>query len=463
MSARKVGVFLGLGLISITASALNVQTVPGVITKLQSPSNRTEVCVQANHLMVDAYKDKDLKQEKELCGLNFYTDHATCPKLNSTNPGVLITELLEGKSREATIRMCASGEASVEAKFKSSISCSYTPSILAYYHFSRMLKAGNVPVAVLRTMDRDAHLSVVDQALKILGSRPSEAIYKTWSSFLKVHQNNSNLDILDDSKQFIYGALSDNPKKEYRYTEVSGVGSYDTRYERFKTQAPFLKVANTNSLSSILGVNTDYRKSIQTVVQMKDVSDMILLDTLFSQDDRIGNIHYKLAWYKAETDATTHKTEFNTTGSKAQLSSDKKTWVIPENEKAIQASGAVLVKEILLKDNDCGVNVNVRSNMMRKISAIESVRHMSGRTYKKFIQLYKLAQAENFKSWMRNEMLFSAADLGQIGATQGRSFYANLQKAYTVLTSNCKSGVLKLDLNVDELIPGSVKQTYSCE
>ena len=448
---------------SLSFAALDISQITGQKTIYNSTFGKQEVCVIANKLKPNDYKDKDAKDEQQLCGYDFYTNVGLCSKLNSTNPGTLVVELLSGKSRQETMRMCSSDDIKVEAKFKNSISCSYAPSILAYYHFSRMLKAGNVPVAVLRTMDKEEHLKVTKEALRILSSKPNDVIYKTWSSFLSEHQAGTNQNIFDTTGKFVYGALSDNPKGEYRYTEVSGVGSYDTRYERFLQQPPYKKVSSSARVSELAG-SDQYKKIAPVVVQMKDVSDMILLDTLFSQDDRIGNIHYKLSWMIEKTDAATGKKSFDFEKSKASLASDKKTWIIPENEKAIQSSGAVLVKEMLLKDNDCGVNIDKRSNMMRKISALEGVRHMSGRTYKRFIEMYKMAQTPEFKNWMRNTLLFREADLGSNPATRsGKSFYGNLEKARSILVANCKSGALKLDLNVDDYIPGNAPQNYSCE
>lgn len=451
--------FMVIMTFSGAAFGFDVSQIPGEITYSNSPAGKQEMCVRANKILPSAYKDKDLKQEQELCNYDFYKNVALCPKLNSTNPGVLITEIIEGKTRTETMNMCSSKQSiSVEAKFKNSITCSYTPSILAYYHFSRFLKAGNVPVAVLRTMDRTEHWNVAQRALKAVANNPSSVIYKTWSQFANAHNNLNNMDVFDNSKQFVYGALSDNPKKEFKYTEISGVGDYETRYERFLKQRPYLNVANPQNALDIAGSN-DYKKSLQTILQMKDVSDMILLDTLFSQDDRIGNIHYKLAWYIPEQDEKTGELKFEVKNSKAQLSNDSKSWVIPQEEKNYSQIGGVLVREILMKDNDCGVNVAVRSNMMRKISAIEGVRHMSARTYRRFIDLYKVAKTTEFTNWMKAELQFKYADIKD----PRKGFLANLDRAYSVLNTNCKNGSLKLDLNIDELIPGSTKQKVSCD
>ncbi len=457
--------------------ALDVNQLVGTKTAIQSPSGKNEICVKANRLMPKAYNENDNKDEADLCGYNFYTNMALCPKMSSTNPGILITKIIEGKTRAQTMASCSSEAASTKAKFKSSISCSYTPSILGYYHLSKMLKAGNVPAAVLRTMDKQEHYNVAINALKILASHPSHAIYQTWSSFKKAHDNNTNNNIFDVSRSFVFGALSENPKKEYRYRELSGPYKYETRYETFFQQAPYQKIINPASVETLF-TSTDLRSRLQTILTMKDVSDVVLMDTLMNQEDRVGNIHYKMAWYTKSINPETNEISFKRESSKAEMKSNieaitsmksvdevKKmsSWIIPEKELAIQKAGGLLVQEMLLKDNDCGVDVNTRTNMMRKNDGLERVRHMSARTYKRFIELYKLAQAPEFKTWLMREMQFTAADAGNITDSSGKSFYANLNKANSILRANCKSGVLKLDLNVDDLISGKPTALNSCD
>jgi hypothetical protein len=457
--------------------ALDVNQLVGAKTVIKSPSGRNELCVSANRLMPKAYNDNDTKDEADLCAYNFYSNMALCPKMSSTNPGVMITKIIEGKTRAQTMALCNSEQVSTKAKFKSSISCSYTPSILGYYHLSKMLKAGNVPAAVLRTMDKQEHLSVTNNALKMLSGQTSNAIYQTWNTFRKAHDNNTNNNIFDSSRGFVFGALSENPKKEYRYREMSGPYKYETRYETFLSQTPYQKIINPASVETMF-TSSDLRSRLQTILTMKDVSDVVLMDTLMNQEDRVGNIHYKMAWYTKSVDPSTNEISFKREGSKAEMkpaieaitsmkSVDEvkkmSSWIIPEKELAIQAAGGLLVQEMMLKDNDCGVDVATRTNMMRKNDGLERIRHMSVRTYKKFIELYKTAQKPDFKTWLMREMQFTAADAGNITDASGKSFYANLNKAYSILNKNCKSGVLKLDLNVDDLISGKPAALNSCD
>lgn len=447
---------------TLNVLALNVSQIQGDTTTTISPQGKAEICAIAPKVFPKIYSDSDLKDEKELCAMDFYRTQALCPKQNSTNPGVLIAKIEQGQTRDQATAMCKgpNDDLSIKAKFKNSISCSYTPSILAYYHFSRILKAGRVPVAVLRTMDRQEHLKIAQKGVQF--TKSGDIINQTWQSFISQHAKINSNNLFDSSREFVYGALTDNPKKEMKYTEVSGVGSYETRYQRFLQQTPYLRVADSRSVQALVGSN-DSQKLIPAIVQMKDVSDMILLDTLFSQDDRIGNIHFKYAWYYTAQDPQTGKITFENKGSKAQLSADKKTIHIPADEKVMQDQGAILVKEMLMKDNDCGVNVAARSNMMRKVSALEGVRHMSPRTYQRFMNFYKISKNAETLNWMKRDLLFTDADLGVGGNTGSKSFFANLEKARSILVQGCKNGSLKLDLSLDNLLHPEEAEQIACE
>ena len=258
--------------------AFDVNQLVGVKTIIKSPSGKDELCVVANRLVPKAYSENDSKDEADLCGYNFYSNMALCPKMSSTNPGILITKIIEGKTRAQTMGLCNSAEASTKAKFKSSISCSYTPSILGYYHLSKMLKAGNVPTAVLRTMDKQEHYNVAINALNILSKAPNDPIYQTWNSFKKAHENNTNNNLFDVSRSFVFGALSENPKKEYRYREMSGPYKYDTRYETFFQQAPYQKIINPAAVQTLFSPADDLRSRLQTI--LTNSSSLIFLQHL---------------------------------------------------------------------------------------------------------------------------------------------------------------------------------------
>lgn len=417
-------------------------------------------------------QEKDQVKEAKLCTIDL-NNTALCPKLNSTNPGTLIIDPKDISNKDATTdSVCKTKSFGVDAKFKQSITCSYTPSALAAYHLSRML--GNqliTPVAVARSMDQKRHSDLIEQALRILAARSNEIIYKSWNQFRTRDTERSEAKLYLNSPQgpLLYGALSENLKHESIYTEVSGVGPYDTRYQRFTQQAPFKRVTNPDSVETIIGGGVSELKSLPTLQQMIDVSNMIVLDTLLAQDDRIGNIHFYLSYATLNQDGTysmkplkkdelkhvesllikqykstsrwkeediTNATESFTKYKLKQLAKEG-----PAKAEKFNRNG-ILLRQMVLKDNDCGVDVDKRSNNMRVISAIESLRHISPTTYFNILRLQQAAKGTDLQNFFLNTLLYRSRDY-----TGGRkTFIDNLNKVADTLKAYCNNNTLKVDL-----------------
>ncbi|MGE0633977.1 MAG: hypothetical protein AB7O96_16300, partial [Pseudobdellovibrionaceae bacterium] len=361
---------------SFASSSMDIKTPRGESTvQHKSPSSGLiELCTVPQRLSEEAFSEKDRKQEAEVCALSFYGENAICPKQNSTNPGLLVGEAVEGMTgRQIEERYCA-GPAKLfktDYKYKQGISCSYTPSILAYYQIGRILDVGRIPVAMLRTMDRKEHLRQVQMAnTEPFTSKMSDQMKWQWDNYLKTHKNGTDTNVFDNSRKFVYGSIVKNVKKEGRYLEVSGRGAYDPRYQRFITQPPFLRVASQstlpelalnynetatttpsiekelaieltmelaelNKISAAYSGPKEFAQVAQTVVQAKDVSDMILIDTLFSQADRIGNIHFHYYWYWIDADGKVQKKKSDTEIEfKGKGNSKKMVFDIPKKEQA---------------------------------------------------------------------------------------------------------------------------------
>ncbi|MGZ3769908.1 MAG: hypothetical protein ACXVCP_03285 [Bdellovibrio sp.] len=101
---------------------------------------------------------------------------------------------------------------------------------------------------------------------------------------------------------------------------------------------------------------------------------------------------------------------------------------------------------MILKDNDCGVDVDRRTNNMRVINAIEQVRHISPNTYRQIMRLQQMADASDsqLKSFFKNTLLYREKDFAR---TSRKSFLDNLNRVATVLKENCQTGALSLDLD----------------
>lgn len=407
-----------------------------------------------------------------------------CPKYNSTNPGTNLIEIPETMTyADAAKKLCipkekalavlkAESEASddkdyegkydLDAKFKSTISCSATSSAIGYYHVSRLLGGiGRVPVVVARTMARSTHHEIATKAANHFGGS-QDIIAKNWRAFLAASSSaksgQANPKLYTDNGQYLYGSLQKNLKGEERYTEISGKGSYDERYTRFLAQDPFLRVANGADVREVSPVGNStvpagrqaqrtYAEMAPMILQMQDVSDMVLIDTLMAQDDRIGNIHVKpmVLELGSQTPRKMSKAEEKVLES---VQAAKKSYPLTAavaaeaSAKQFPDGRAIFVRAMHLKDNDCGVDTDIRGNQMRRNKALESVRHMNPETYKRFLAFAEEVESDRFKNFALETMLYRPVEY------QGHrySLKENVRHAAKVLTENCERGLLKLDL-----------------
>ncbi|KYG66047.1 hypothetical protein AZI86_02985 [Bdellovibrio bacteriovorus] len=450
MKKIKILASILLSLVSFSSLALNLNDLQGDSkTTYSSPRGVQEVCVVPKKWPGGMYKKEDPAKETTLCSYDFHRNVGICPKYTSTNPAILLLEPTAQYPKEVIDASQCNYKAmdlNNEAKFKQSISCSYTPAILAYYHVSRALGGGGqVPVNVIRTMDIRIHEDLANKAVNHL--RDSKDLIKTiWEQFARTHQNPQNYPLLYDSTQTqVYGALIDNIKKEEQYIEVSGTGSYDRRYERFMQQKPFLRLTDAQSVSQSVGTS-DFTKVAQIVLQMKDVSDMVILDRILSQQDRIGNIHFKLFWYFVEPGSNT----FSRKKSDAKIENGK--IIVPPAESQIMAGKqAVLLKEMILKDNDCGV---IKTNMMKEVGALEKVRHLSYSTYRHLLRFAQDLNSSAAKDFFKAELLFSENDFAGI--------FKNTQEVRNILVTKCQQGQLHFDVDLEDYVPGAKPPARSC-
>ncbi len=433
------------------------------VIQFKTPQNRNEICVLPQHSPLGNYSDKDSKAEKELCSYDFHgltksedtKEMALCPKFYSSNPGVLIMDIPEGwdkKKFEATMCFKKGDLNKNQAKFKQTVTCSYTPSLLSYYHFSRYLDgAGRVPVAVLRTMLKERHSDIV--TLGVAGTaQVGGAIHGGWRTLRSRHlQPLSEAATFDSTGQFVYGALQDKLRNEAVYNEINGGGPYDGRYKKFVELNSYQMLTNPKSVLEILN-SKEFQKIAQPISMLKDQTDMILLDTLLTQNDRMFNLHYKWAWTWIE------KGEVKSKFAKGDM--DKNNKFIFETEEDLEdkskyeAKGAVLIKQMVLKDNDCGVRAGRYGNKMKMVKALDGIRHISGKTYTALMKLAKAIRDPAMGSYLKNETLMNDADLKLIRT--------NVFEAGATLKAKCKSGELKLDLDLETYFSAR-PETFTCD
>ncbi len=436
---------LSLATLAYAAGGFNIRADRGESrTEFKSPNGEAEVCIIPKHFpgAEDEYPKKAGEKEAKLCAIDFYgksgpnqdVPTATCPKLFSTNPGLEIEQLPEGMSRDQYFNNECKKEQNRAgeklAKFKQSISCSYTPSILAYYHVGMALGGSvEVPAAVIRTMDIAEHKKITAFARKFA----KDTIAQTWASWSSAEANPASYSrhdrvFTDDSRQ-IYGALSQNPKGENKYSEINA------GLNGFLGSQGWANVRSDKTAAQIAG--TTLESAAQKIIQMKDIVNMLVMDYVFAQQDRFGNIAEQDQVYSLVT---------NDKG-KLSVKKDKK-----KKDTQLQP-GQVVVKEMLLKDNDCGMRQD--ENKVKQNKMLEQIRHMAPKNYKKLMQFAQDVTKPEIAAYLKNELLLTSDDV--------KDLQNNTIAAAKIIKGLCDAGKLKLDLDLEAHLRGEDQSKNKCE
>jgi len=392
----------------------------------------------------EIYSKKDIEKERELAGIDFYNgktkeglDIVLIPKTYSTSPGINIhsVKLPAGTSHlgyaaSHTGKAHSSGD-KVIAKCKQSIPThfTYSPSILGYYHLSRFLDTGHVEPAIVRTMDVAAHKPLADLGkAKAIGSNNR----KQWTELRALDDAHSNSTLYTEDGKQLYGALQANPTGEQSYPHLSDLGGAGA----FAASAEFGKVTNSNPLK--LNCKDDSGKlnqaAVQQIVQVKDLSDMVLMDFIMSQADRFsGNMHSQKVYVWIENGAVKHKTKKGDSTKAAEQLKE----IPPE---------AVLINRMIMKDNDAGL---ISGNSARSSHLLDKISHMDPKTYNRLLDLQKELQKPEVAQWYQTELLFTPTDF--------KTMKGNVDQAVEILSSRKNKGLF-LDANVSAALGVEDKQ-----
>jgi len=402
-----------------------------------APNGTTEVAIRPvgfpGHPGI--YSEKDIEKEKELAAIDFYNgktkdglDIVPIPKTYSTSPGINIhaVKLPPGMSRFSyaaahSTKRRPSGD-QVIAKYKPSIPThfTYSPSILGYYHLSRFLDTGHVQPAIVRTMDVEAHKPLADLGkAKAAGSNNR----KQWTELRALDNAHSNSILYTKDGKQLYGVLQANPGGEESYPHLSdlgGAGAFAASAEFGRLAAP--KPLKLNLLEASGKLN---QVAVQQIVQIKDISDMIVMDFIMSQADRFsGNIHSEKIYIWLE-DGGLKKEPRKSNASKAA-----------EQLKNVP-SGAVLVNRMIMKDNDAGL---ISGNSAKTNHLLEKVNHADPKTYIRLLDLQKELQKPEIAEWYQQELLFTPANF--------KTVKDNVDQAVDILNARKEKGLFFLDASL---------------
>ena len=421
------------------------------ITEHTAPNGTVELATRPStfpgHPQI--YSQKDIEKEKELAAIDFYNgktkddlDIVLIPKTYSTSPGLNVhaIKLSAGASRlsyaSAHTGKSDSGQGKMMAKYKQSIPThfTYSPSILGYYHLSRFLDAGHVEPAIVRTMDVASHKPLADLGkAKATGSNNRTQ----WTELRALDDAHSNPSLYTKDGKQLYGVLQANPTGEQSYPHLSDLGgaaafAASSEFARVTSSSP-LKLNYKNAAGKL---NQD---AVQQIVQIRDLSDMVLMDYIMSQADRFsGNMHSEKVYLWIENGVLKSDSKKSDPAKAA------------EQLKQIPAD-AVLVNRMIMKDNDAGL---ISGNSAKTSHFLEKISHMDYKTYDRLLDLQKELQKPEVVQWYQSELLFTSADFN--------TMKNNVDQAVAILSGRKGNGLF-LDANVSEAIGAADNQAQGTE
>ena len=441
---------------SAAASVVTASTVT-----YTSPRGITERCVTLGRMPGGIYSDEDRAQEKAFCSIDFHAgSHALCPKIFSTSPGTLVYDIsrgdFAGRPKAFESSRCSSsspfkrGALGEPVSYKMTMnsadtSATFSTASLLYYHFSRYFQTQvHVPVSVYRSMDRQAHLTrVTERALQISAQHKGGAMnHSGWEIMRRAAKDPASYhptsELFTPGREQFYGVMlhpqGDRYNAEINGTRASGWGQGQNR--DFQETAPFLALKSGKPLQQAVeeGIheamqNTTLRHAMrhgiageQMVYWMQELTEITLLDYIFSQQDRIGNIDYLNYWYWVQDGAVRR---MPASGSK-----------VPQ---AIASYHPLRLRRSQLNDNDAGGRL-AYANFTRQTEMLEKIRHYNPATYQRLMRL-----AADFET--RGELYVYLQQTFELSDKQFHQVLNNTRLAAVILRASCRAGKLRFDLD----------------
>ena len=464
-----------------TLIKVKTETLSEKVRTYTSVNGVVEECVALAKIPGGDYSKSDLKDENKYCEVSFYQEgFALCPKTWSTSPGTMVYDLSDSDFTTSSYESSSScgsktkgAGVSTLAKFKQSMNASGTSgtlsqSSLLYYHFSRYFDSKvTVPVSVYRDMDKDIHLSRVSRkGVK----RAKGAMNKAgWKHLENAESNPKSYSPTDDlfspDRKKIYGVMlrgkGERYGSEFNGTRVSGWGKGQSR--DFQKTPGFLALRYKGSLVDALEYGAEraaqdskMRKDlvgindVQIVFWMRELIEITLMDYIFSQQDRVGNIDYR--WYWAYIEQAKVKYAREKRDEYKDLPRRKMNSIpVPEKLTLLKP---LLIQRTQINDNDAGARV-AYANFTKSTGMLDNLEHYSAKLYKRLMKLDKDLQSNGpVYKWLENSIDLTPKRIKQI--------VSNTSKAANILRGQCKNLSFDLD-DVDKYyVEGPRVESVDC-
>src|SRR5437667_9336117 len=388
----------------------------------------------------DWFTKHDKSEIDRLGNLDFYASSGpqsvgVVPKLHNTSAGIEIYQRPPTLSKETFEKTKGPYRSSVTKKFSNKRSGkkiakfkvgTIAQSGLACFYVSRLLgHLVEVPPVTYRTMDIQEFEKVGEQARTSGHPECTQA----WADLRAMAKSGNPRIVLSDGK-LVYGALAQNPRDENSspedYWTVGAIRGHSF-YKVLSSREPVASVLNLND-----------PKSLQDLALAQDMTRGVILDSIFRQVDRLGNISVAVLQHYVTAEG--------------QVKWDDK---VSDKDKAGAASPLLALKRIMYKDNDDGMNWGRDSISVTPI--LSETHHVDQTIYSRLQWLAALMQdsepgsAEKSKDYFVNVVHISGENYDKLKAS--------LIKQAASLKNRVESKDIQLDLDFE----GTMKKLYAKE
>ncbi|MEM7698416.1 MAG: hypothetical protein AAF236_08450 [Verrucomicrobiota bacterium] len=376
----------------------------------------------------DWYRPRDKRWIDRLGMMDFYAESGphqvgVVPKLHNTSAGIEIYELPAGmeksyfQSREGPYRSGRTREymnkrpgrklAKLKFKYKAQ-------SGLAYFHVSRILgKLVEVPPATYRTMGIDEFERVASQSRKT-GNR-----FCTYSwSALRGWVQRKDPQVVTEDGAFVYGCLAENIRGEF-----SSPPSYWT-LGRIRRKSFYRLLTSSKPISE----NLDYSDpdAMQKLALAQDLVRGAVLDEIFRQADRLGNITTERLYHWVDYEGIVRWND--------NLSTE---------DRAGKVTRIVEMDRLIFKDNDDGMMWGRSSTGLTPV--IRETRHLDPLLYQRLQWFAGLMRDEESQTNQTSKAFFTS--VVRISEWNYEKMRESVIEVADELKDSVESGRIQLDLD----------------
>jgi hypothetical protein len=388
----------------------------------------------------DWFTKHDKDKIDQLGGLDFYAASGpesvgVVPKLHNTSAGIEIYRLPPTLSKDTFEKTEGPYRPGITKKFSNKRSGKKIAKLkmhpiaqsgLANYYVSRLLgHLVEVPPATYRTMDVQEFEKVGNQA-RTTGHPECSA---AWAN-LRAMVQAANSGVVLPGGKLAYGSLAQNPRGEDSspedYWTVDAIRGHSF-YKVLSSRSPVASTLNLNDA-----------KSLQDLALVQDMTRGVILDAIFRQADRLGNISVEVFQH------------YVTNEGKVKWDDE-----VSDKDKGEAVSPILPLKRIMYKDNDDGMNWGKSSISVSPILA--DTHHVDQTIYNRLQWLAGLMQDSEpgsnakIKDYFVNVVHISGENYDQMRDSLIRE------------TASLKSRVDSKDIQLDLDFEGTIKKLYAKE